>query len=118
MSIVSSKQIPLHPVINYKAFPIPTQLEKKSRSASITVEISLSIVLSLGILFLSLGLFSNNLKSMAASIGINNLFNQHNIVGVTPASAASSLPAPGDQLALMAGRSVSVSMTFGYAPKR
>ena len=51
-------------------------------------------------------------------VGINNLFDQHNIVGVTPASTASNVPAPGDFLSLMAGRSASVSMTFGYAPKR
>ena len=50
--------------------------------------------------------------------GINNLFDQHNIVGLTPASTASNAPAAGDFLTLMAGRSVSVSMTFGYAPKR
>lgn len=51
-------------------------------------------------------------------VGINNLFDQHNIVGVTPASTKSNLPAPGDFLSLLAGRSVAVSMTFGYAPKR
>jgi len=49
---------------------------------------------------------------------VNNLFDQHNIVGVTPASTSSNLPAPGDFLTLLAGRSVSVSLTFGYAPKR
>jgi len=51
-------------------------------------------------------------------VGINNLFDRHNIVGVSPASASSNLPAPGDFLTLMAGRSISVAMTFGYAPKR
>ena len=51
-------------------------------------------------------------------VGINNLFDKHNIVGVSAASAASNLPSPGDFLTLMAGRSVSVSMTIGYAPRR
>ena len=51
-------------------------------------------------------------------MGVNNLFDRHNIVGVTPASTASNVPAPGDFLTLMAGRSVAVSMTFGYAPRR
>ena len=50
--------------------------------------------------------------------GVNNLFDQHNIVGVTPASTASNAPAPGDFLTLLAGRSVSVAITFGYAPKK
>lgn len=51
-------------------------------------------------------------------LGINNLFDQHNTVGVTPASTASNAPAPGDFLSLMAGRRASVSMTFSYAPRR
>ena len=52
-------------------------------------------------------------------VGINNVFDNHNIVGVTSAGAGPN-PArlPGDFLTLMAGRSVSVSMTFGYAPKK
>ena len=50
--------------------------------------------------------------------GVNNLFDQHNIIGVTPASSKSNLPAPGDQLSLMAARSLSLAVTFGYAPKR
>ncbi len=58
------------------------------------------------------------LRGTKFRVGINNLFDQHNIVGVAPASTASSLPAPGDFLTLMAGRSVSVSMTLGYAPRK
>ncbi len=58
------------------------------------------------------------LRGTKFRVGFNNLFDQHNIVGIAPASTASSLPAPGDFLTLMAGRSVSVSMTLGYAPKR
>ena len=51
-------------------------------------------------------------------VGVTNLFDKHNIIGTTPASTASNLPQPGDILSLMAGRSVSMSVTFGYAPKR
>ena len=58
------------------------------------------------------------LRGTKFRVGFNNLFDQHNIVGVAPASTASSTPAPGDFLTLMAGRSVSVSMTLGYAPRR
>lgn len=58
------------------------------------------------------------LRGTKFRVGINNLFDKHNIVGVSPASAASNLPSPADFLTLMAGRSVSVSMTIGYAPRR
>ncbi len=61
---------------------------------------------------------SSFLRGTKFRVGINNLFNQHNLVGITPASTASSAAAPGDFLTLMAGRSVSVAMTFGYAPKK
>jgi len=58
------------------------------------------------------------LRGTKFRVGINNLFDRHNIVGVNPASTASNLPAPGDFLTLMAGRSISVSMTIGYPPRR
>ena len=48
---------------------------------------------------------------------VNNLTDKHSITGVTPAAKTSSLPAPGDVLQMMAGRSVSVSMTIGFLPK-
>ena len=60
----------------------------------------------------------SHLNGTKFRVGINNILDKHSIVGVTPASTATSVPAPGDQLALMAGRSVSFSMTFGYAPNR
>jgi len=47
---------------------------------------------------------------------VNNLLDSHAITGVTAASKTSSLAAPGDVLQLMAGRSVSVSMTVGFLP--
>jgi len=49
--------------------------------------------------------------------GINNLFDQHSIVGVVPFSTTSNQPAPGDVVTLLPGRSVNVTVTFGYAPK-
>ena len=61
---------------------------------------------------------SSHFRGTKLRFGFNNLFDQHNIVGVTPASTKTSVPAPGDQLTLMAGRSVSVAVTFGYAPHR
>ncbi len=58
------------------------------------------------------------LRGTKFRVGINNLFDNHSIVGVAPASTATSVPAPGDFLTLMAGRSIAVSMTLGYAPRR
>jgi iron complex outermembrane receptor protein len=50
-------------------------------------------------------------------VGINNLSNTHAITGVTPASAATSVPAPGDVLTLMSGRSVSLALTVDFSKK-
>ena len=50
-------------------------------------------------------------------LGINNLLDKHSIVGVNPASATTSVAAPGDILTMLAARSVSMTVTFGYAPK-
>jgi iron complex outermembrane receptor protein len=50
-------------------------------------------------------------------LAINNLADSHAITAVTAASAKSNLPAPGDILTLLAGRSVSVSMTVGFLPR-
>lgn len=58
------------------------------------------------------------LRGTKFRVGINNLFNEHNLVGINPAATTTSVAAPGDFLTLMAGRSVSVAMTFGYAPKK
>ncbi len=57
------------------------------------------------------------LRGTKIRFGVNNLQNNHNIVGVTPASAKSNAPAPGDILTIVPARSFSVTMTFGYAPK-
>jgi iron complex outermembrane receptor protein len=49
---------------------------------------------------------------------VNNLFDQHSIVGVSPASTNSNAPAAGDILTILAARSVSLSLTFGFSPHR
>jgi iron complex outermembrane receptor protein len=58
------------------------------------------------------------LRGTKVRFGINNLLDQHNIVGVVPASTKSNAPAPGDILTLLPARSVSLTVTFGYAPAR
>jgi len=58
------------------------------------------------------------LRGTKIRFGINNLLDQHNIVGVSPASAKSNVPAPGDILTLLPARGISLTMTFGYAPAR
>jgi len=60
----------------------------------------------------------SHLRGTKIRVSMNNLFNNHNIVGVTPASTTTSLPSPNDQLNILPGRSVSLTMTFGYAPER
>lgn len=56
------------------------------------------------------------LRGSKIRFAVNNLLDQHNIVGVVPFSGKSNAPAPGDALTLLPGRSVSVTLTFGYAP--
>ena len=62
------------------------------------------------------------LRGSKIGLAINNLADSHNIVGVTPftsaTAAAAYVPNPGDQLNLLPGRSVMVTLTAGWAPKR
>ncbi len=62
------------------------------------------------------------LRGSKIGLAVDNLADSHNVVGVTPFTAATSTvafaPNPGDQLNLLPGRSVLVSFTVGYAPKR
>jgi iron complex outermembrane receptor protein len=60
---------------------------------------------------------SSQLQSTRIRFAVNNLTDNHAITGVTPASAASNLPASGDILTLMSGRSASVSVTIGFSPR-
>lgn len=53
-------------------------------------------------------------KNSKIQLGINNLFDKHSIVGVTPASKTTSVPAAGDQLTLLPERSVSLSLTLDF----
>lgn len=49
---------------------------KNFKIAAITIEITLSVALAVVVLFALLGLFSDNLSTMAANSGIHNLFNK------------------------------------------
>ncbi len=62
------------------------------------------------------------LRGSKLGVSVNNLFDNHSVVGITPFTAATAAvpfaPNPGDQLNLLPGRSVMVSLTVGYAPRR
>ena len=62
------------------------------------------------------------LRGSRIGLAINNLADSHNIVGVTPFTAATTtaayVPNGGDQLNLLPGRSVMVTLTAGWAPRR
>jgi iron complex outermembrane receptor protein len=60
----------------------------------------------------------NFLRGTKIPFAINNLLDQHSIVGVVPFSTKSNAPAAGDQLTLLPARAISITMTFGYAPAR
>jgi iron complex outermembrane receptor protein len=51
-------------------------------------------------------------------LSVNNLTDSHNIIGVIPASTKTSVASPGDFLTLLPGRSIMMSVTFGWMPKR
>jgi len=53
-------------------------------------------------------------RPMKVQLGFNNLFNQHSIVGVNPASTKTSVAAPGDVLTLLAERSVSLAVKADF----
>jgi iron complex outermembrane receptor protein len=57
------------------------------------------------------------LRGSKLRFAINNLFDDHSIVGVAPFNK-NSAPSPGDVLTLVPARSVSVTLTVGYAPSR
>jgi len=62
------------------------------------------------------------LRGSKIGLALNNLADSHSIVGVTPAVAATSTVAyaqnPADLLNLLPGRSVMVTFTAGWAPRR
>lgn len=59
----------------------------------------------------------SSLRGTKVRFAVNNLLDQHSIVGVNPASTKSNAPAPGDILTMLPARSISLTVTFGYAPK-
>jgi len=58
---------------------------------------------------------AGKLSQSRIRFAVNNLTDNHAITAVTPASTKSNLPAPGDVLTLMAGRSVSIAFTVGFS---
>jgi iron complex outermembrane recepter protein len=58
------------------------------------------------------------LRGTKIRLGLNNLLDNHSIVGVAPASTATSVASPNDILTLLPARSVSLTVTFGYAAGR
>ncbi len=62
------------------------------------------------------------LRGSKIGLAVNNLANSHALVGVTPAVAATAaapfVPNAGDFLNLLPGRSVMVTLTAGWAPRR
>jgi iron complex outermembrane receptor protein len=56
-------------------------------------------------------------KKMRIQFAVQNLFDNHNITNVSPASKATSVASPNDQVTLLAGRSAMLTFTFDVAPK-
>jgi iron complex outermembrane receptor protein len=65
---------------------------------------------------------SSFLRGSKIGLAVNNLANSHNIVGITPGIAptlaAHYVESPNDLLNLLPGRSVMVTFTVGWAPRR
>jgi iron complex outermembrane receptor protein len=65
---------------------------------------------------------SSFLRGSKIGLAVNNLANSHNIVGITPAIAPTAtahyVESPSDQLNLLPGRSIMLSITAGWAPRR
>jgi iron complex outermembrane recepter protein len=65
---------------------------------------------------------SSNFRGTKIQLAVNNLANSHSLVGITPGTAATLaapfVASPGDQLNLLPGRSISLTITGGYAPRR
>ena len=65
---------------------------------------------------------SSHLRGTKIQLAVNNLANAHNMVGITPAVAATAAvpfaPNSGDLLNLLPARSITLTVTGGWAPKR
>ncbi|WP_323493241.1 MULTISPECIES: TonB-dependent receptor [unclassified Undibacterium] len=62
----------------------------------------------------SLKNISNSLKGGKLQLSVNNLFDKHSIVSVTPASKTTAVSAAGDLLTLLPARSVSLALTLDF----
>jgi iron complex outermembrane recepter protein len=64
----------------------------------------------------------SHLRGSKIQLAVNNLANSHNLVGVTPAIAPTAavpfVQNAGDLLNLLPGRSITITFTGGYAPRR
>jgi iron complex outermembrane receptor protein len=65
---------------------------------------------------------SSWLRGSRIGLSVDNLANSHNIVGITPGTgptaAAHYVESPNDQLNLLPGRSIMMTFTVGWAPRR
>jgi iron complex outermembrane receptor protein len=65
---------------------------------------------------------SSLLRGSKIGLSVNNLANSHDLVGITPATAPTLaqkfVESPSDQLNLLPGRSVMMTFTVGWAPRR
>jgi len=65
---------------------------------------------------------ASRLRGTKIQFAVNNLANSHNVVGIVPFTAATPtalyVPNGGDQMNLLPGRSFTITVTGGYAPKR
>jgi iron complex outermembrane receptor protein len=53
-------------------------------------------------------------KQAKIQFGVNNLFDKHSIVGVTPVSDTTSAPSPDDTLTLLPARSISLALSLDF----
>jgi len=62
------------------------------------------------------------LRGSKIGVAFNNLANSHNVVGITPGAgptaSAHYVESPSDLLNLLPGRSVMLTFTAGWAPRR
>jgi len=65
---------------------------------------------------------SNHFRGTKIQLAINNVANSHSLVevkaGVKPTLTAPYVQSPSDLLSLLPGRSISITITGGYAPRR
>jgi iron complex outermembrane recepter protein len=64
----------------------------------------------------TLGSGASHFSRSKIRLSVNNLFDSHDLVAVTPASTKTSVPSPNDTLILLPARSVAVTFTVAFAP--